>query len=284
MLWLQRSPVVLTAFSKLAPKLYQTASARLLTGAGLVQAAGTHAVTGATASIVPLSTFLNPAEADLGESFAWAFRTDGGKSESYEIQDLPEGLAFTNTRGIGSITGIPTEHGDFFIRITGWERANQRGAATDTYLLRLKIRPSEGHGGYEHWATASQLPSDLASPEADPDVDGSNNLVEYAFGFDPLKPNPAFGPNAGSAPISTPEIVHASANTLQVAHIERRSNAGSEVEYVLETSSNLSDWTPVDGQRSVSNLDADWQGVITEIPKADGVRFLRLRLALQSES
>ena len=117
-----------------------------------------------------------------------------------------------------------------------------------------------------------------ASPNADPDRDGSNNLLEYAFDFDPLKPDRAFGPKEGVAPISTPEIVHRTSNLLQVAYIRRRDDAGSDVNYVLESSDDLSLWTPLEGETWITKLNADWVGILTEIRDPRETQFLRMHV------
>ncbi|MFT4641740.1 MAG: hypothetical protein ACI8T1_005084 [Verrucomicrobiales bacterium] len=282
-LWLQRSPVLI-AFSKLATPLFQTASARILMRIGATQTAPMHAVSGATTSIAPVSPSKNPAESHVGDRFTWVFRTSGGKSESYEVEDLPDGLTFIETNGIGSIQGEPTTHGDYLIQIVGWERPDFRGGSTESFTLRLQVRPEEGYGGFAQWAATKNLDPTISSPSDDPDRDGSDNLLEYAFDFDPLTPNRAFGPKDGVAPISTPEIVLQTSAVLQVAYIRRREDAGSEVNYVLESSSDLSQWSATTGETWITELNPDWEGVLTEISNSGRTQFLRMRLETKTGS
>ena len=270
----------MVAVSRLAAPLLQAASARLLVGVASVQTAAMHAVTGATASIAPVSPSKNPASSQVGESLTWVFRTSDGKSESYEVKDLPEGLTFEETRGLGVITGSPIKAGDHVIEIRGWKRVNFGGDATDSYYLQLNVAPVEGYGAYAHWADVRKLDETHRAPDEDPDHDGSSNFLEYAFDTDPLTPNPLVGPRGDGIPFTSPQIVQRTPETLRVAYIRRRKNAGSEASYLLESSTDLSEWVPVDGEPWITELTGGFEGVVTEMPRSGKVQFFRLRLEM----
>ena len=182
------------------------------------------------------------------------------------------------------ITGSPTVAGDHVIEITGWERANFGGGGTQFYYLQLNVAPLEGHGTYAHWTNVRKLNKAESAPIKDPDHDGSSNFLEHAFDTDPLNPNPLVGPRGNGIPFTSPQIVQRTLETFRVAYIRRRKDAGSEASYLLESSTNLSRWAPVEGETSTTELSVEFEGVVTEMPRSDTVRILRLRLETPSDS
>ncbi len=246
---------------------------------------GMHAVSGASTTIelAPIAPSENPATATVGESFTWVFQaTDGNKPKSYQVTGLPDGLEFDGTvvSGIASIQGTPTDFGFFTVRIIGWEEANQSGPQSDTYTLRLTVNPAEGFGTFASWTEAEGLAAENAGPNDDPDGDGGDNLLEYAFGFDPNTAEPLHGDQTGLAPISTPEILSQTDDSITIAFIRRKSTSGTDVTYLLESSEDLHQWSPAGGKEQVTPLDQTWEGVVTIIPKPDANTYFRVTVAM----
>ncbi len=73
-----------------------------------------HAVTGATSpEITPVSPSTNPAEAQVGEQFAWVWGafTPGKKARSYLVEGLSPGITYdniVNSSSFAAIQGTPT--------------------------------------------------------------------------------------------------------------------------------------------------------------------------------
>lgn len=131
--------------------------------------------------------------------------------------------------------------------------------------------------GYEAWAAvafAKGTPPEGTAAGADPDADGMSNLGEYAFGFDPGKPD---GP---------PLRVRRDA-VLGLVISYRVRSAAPELVYALETTADLRTWSEIDaGAAELSRVPhSDGTTAVTlrwVTGAADGgTRFLRLRAAIR---
>jgi hypothetical protein len=91
--------------------------------------------------------------------------------------------------------------------------------------------------GYAEWPALVALPSAQRGPEQDPNGDGTNNLLCYALGLEPLQLAKA---TDGSAP-GLPRIRVAGVN-LEITFSLRSDRP--DVTLVVETSTNLVHWTP----------------------------------------
>jgi autotransporter-associated beta strand protein len=128
----------------------------------------------------------------------------------------------------------------------------------------------------EIWSQSKFSPQQLADPaisgtEADPDKDGLVNLLEYAFGSEPMIHDSSVRPTGQ---------LNAGFGTLAYT----RNKSATDLAYVVEASSALMDWTPVAEQR--------WQvidqGATEQVTARDSVsvggaggRFMRLKVSLQ---
>lgn len=145
-LLLQRSPLVrVLADGRLlaAPRFANILKFTSVSSA--VQVTGTHAVTGATwPEITPVSPSTNPAEAQVGEQFAWVWGafTPGKKARSYLVDGLPPGITYNNvvsSSSFAAIQGTPTMAGSFMVEITAFHFANLEGEASSVYELLLNV-------------------------------------------------------------------------------------------------------------------------------------------------
>lgn len=76
-----------------------------------------------------------------------------------------------------------------------WEAATDVRGDGENSLIRIASEalalPATWTDWREHWFSAEELADgQISGEDADPDGDGVSNLLEYAFGFDPLVPSP----------------------------------------------------------------------------------------------
>lgn len=130
---------------------------------------------------------------------------------------------------------------------------------------------------YESWSEGFFSEAQLADPaisglNADPNGNGIVNLLEYAFGGNPLVDD-------GSLTLPTFEQGDGSSVFTYTAN-----GLNADLEYILETSSDLVNWTPVDGV-FVDRVEGVSTYTYTMTPGVDGTeQFIRVKVnQLQSE-
>lgn len=146
-----------------------------------------------------LSTSNNAAT--VGEPFVVDFSIQGMSAASWEITgSLAPGLSLNGlnqespVNGVlnsisGSISGIPTEAGDYTINLQPYEEANL-GGVTDGIKHSITISVSNPvlTTSYDRWRFEHF--SNISEPSnGDPDNDTIPNLLEYALGLDPNLPD-----------------------------------------------------------------------------------------------
>ncbi len=118
------------------------------------------------------------------------------------------------------------------------------------------------------------LDENISGPMADPNGNGVPNLLEFAFGGDPVGP--------GSAPLQ--ELSLTEEGRLKLSH--RRLKDSAQLQYIVEASSNLVDWSST-GLTVLEILPADEDGyetitVLDDIAAAGSAkRFMRVRVIPQ---
>ena len=115
------------------------------------------------------------------------------------------------------------------------------------------------------WLQANFTPTELADPtisgdNADPDHDGIVNELEYAFGLDPKTPSPA---------LLQPQLSADRTQFLLTFPAQR-----SELNYTVQTSTDLQNWTPVALASTISN-GIPWLATVLNVPSHQ-CGFLRL--------
>jgi N-acyl-D-amino-acid deacylase len=128
------------------------------------------------------------------------------------------------------------------------------------------------------WRARYFSASELADPtvsgdNADPDSDGIPNLLEYASGTDPRTSN---------APPKLAASVNATSGQPSLVVCFRRLLMAYELNYNLESSTDLLSWSPVTGQVDEPSLNTD--GTVTTSvhlgsPADSSARFFRLRVS-----
>jgi hypothetical protein len=147
-------------------------------------------------------------------------------------------------------------------------------------LSFAKITDSDGDGLPDDWET--QCFGNLAAgPDQDTDGDRVRNDLEYVFGTDPKKP-------AGFSGLTATKPRPSSRDSVSFSF---RRRAGSILNYVIETSSDLREWTPAPLdlwtiQAPVNLFDGTGTSEVVCTPTAAATtaspRFLRVRATPRS--
>lgn len=226
---------------------------------------GVDTLSGASPTVSTTGTSTNPATANVGETFVWLFRTNGETAKSYDISALPPGLTYTFGSPVSSITGTPTTGGSFAIQIVGWEERNQRGKHTPTYTFNLTI--NQPATPLEIWTESFWTGSDLSSPDisgpnADPDYDGIENLLEFIFNLDPTKKE-SFPGTFGTDPSDEAFLSYT---------LPFNSDAGEMIKFQESSTLKSSEWTDIDPTTSDAEITTSDSAISLKIPKASAAR------------
>lgn len=150
---------------------------------------------------------------------------------------LPDGAVFTDNRdGTGSLTWTPSasQLGAYAVQF----RATV-GAFSDTKSAQIQVASlSSGFGAWQanYWPGVTD--PNIIGPNADPDGDGLSNLLEYALGGDPTKPDDSILPVVGTDAVNGQHF-------LTLTYLQRTGDATLFYEVVAsnDLSTPLADWT-----------------------------------------
>ncbi len=142
-----------------------------------------------------------------------------------------------------------------------------------------------------HFSGPDLIDEDIGVPTADPDGDGSNNLIEYAFNMDPLEPSTApiaAGTGTSGLPLIRVENVEG-VDRLTIEFVRRKPSTNSQIVYTPEFISDLTSGTwEAGGTTTTSPIigedDLQRVKVIDTLPiTADSRRFGRVRVTLLTD-
>ena len=239
---------------------------------------GTHALSGQSVTVTPLSGASDTATVGVGEEFLWSF-----KSSRYVMRDasadtdgvpetLPEGLSITGGQsGIFFIAGLPSVPGTYEIVVRGYRFTSRNQGTTAPYTLTLTV---EGGSApltpFEEFVATFWQGNDLddptiVGPTADPDEDGIENQLEFILDLDPTRPDTMPG-----------EIGPDPQNPDQIRYEIPLNALANEVNVTFEETTNLAEgWDPVD----VAAIQRTEELIVLTAPKADK-RLFRIRVSL----
>ena len=218
----------------------------------------------------PAITSAGNASGDAGAPFSYVIATDTAPVQFSAI-GLSAGLVLDPASGI--ISGTPLVGGNITVTLRA------RGFwGTGEKVITLTLR-----GAFDQWR-AQKFPGlgntgDAAS-NADPDRDSIVNLLEFAFGLDPV----------AADPISRMPTLHpvADADVMWPAiTFRRRTSAPAGVNYFVEESTDLTDWQIVDQPTHQIGVPVDQFDGTEAVtirgthPIGTGQWFLRLRVSEQ---
>ncbi len=236
---------------------------------------------GAPATLKGINGSPNPASGTVGQEFVWQFQVSSGTMGSFKVEtwrddDFVEGLPLglstflSPTLQSGYIGGTLEESGFFYIAITGFEEPDYEGYASETYYLTLEIdalpTPFDEFNA-TFWSEANLENSAIVGPNADPDGDGIENVLEFVLNLDPtlrdVMPG-TFGPDPLDDSMLRYEIP---LNELA---------ADATVIFEESITGNPNDWAPVPGEQYVRT---DTEIVLTT-PRGPGKKLYRLKVTL----
>lgn len=248
-------------FLKNLTPLLSTGPGGYFTAPVVISFIGIDRLSGASPTVAPTGGSTNPATANVGETFVWLFRTIGETAKSYDISTLPPGLTYTFGSPVSSITGTPTKGGTFAINLVGWEERNQRGNHTPTYTLNLTV--IEPATPLEIWTESFWTGGDLANPDisgpnADPDQDGIENLLEFVFNLDPAKKDELPG-IFGTDPVDPSMLTYT---------LPFNPDGGEMVHFQESSTLQNGDWRDLNPANSDAVITTSANSISLKIPKA----------------
>ncbi|MGC6459313.1 MAG: hypothetical protein ACON4R_13215 [Akkermansiaceae bacterium] len=239
---------------------------------------GTHALSGQSVTVTPLSGASDTATVGVGEEFLWSF-----KSSRYVMRDasadtdgvpetLPEGLSITGGQsGIFFIAGLPSVPGTYEIVVRGYRFTSRNQGTTAPYTLTLTV---EGGSApltpFEEFVATFWQGNDLddptiVGPTADPDEDGIENQLEFILDLDPTRPDTMPG-----------EIGPDPQNPDQIRYEIPLNALANEVNVTFEETTNPAEgWDPV----NLAAIQRTEGLIVLTTPKADK-RLFRIRVSL----
>jgi len=165
----------------------------------------------------------------------------------------------------------------------GWTLKSSEYAADSALRPALEIVYSVPVTPYTAWAAARGLTSANNSPNANPDLDGADNLAEFAYNLNPLAADALPVDITGTNGLPAARYVGSESDgVLEVEFVRRKGPSAAGLDYTAHFSSDLRTWsaglTPV-----VTSLNADWDRVRVRdaVPGPNANRFARVVVTLQ---
>jgi hypothetical protein len=241
---------------------------------------GAQSLSGQSITIVPVNGSPNPAEASVGEPFQWAFKTSEHNPLSVKVEiqtpsgfveGIPNGLGISSRALIWFLEGVPETPGNYTLRLTAYRGINFTRESAVPYLLTLNIAGTASP--FEEFIATFWSGEDLdnpaiGGPNADPDGDGIENVLEFVLNLNPTQREAmpgTFGSDPDDASVLRYEIP---LNELA---------ADALVIFEESISGNPDDWAPVSAEESV-RTNAD---IILTTPRGPGKKLYRLKVILQ---
>ena len=100
-----------------------------------------HALSGASPYVTSAQEV--PSSVTAGDSFSFSFYSEVYSAESYQIENLPDGLSYNNDINGPKITGTLPVAGTYTISITGYRYRELSGNKTPVYSLTLNVAEAE---------------------------------------------------------------------------------------------------------------------------------------------
>jgi PKD repeat protein len=166
-----------------------------------------------------------------GVAFSYHIPASGPVSFYGEIGNLPSGLNFNALTG--NISGLPTGSGTTQVTVSAM---NATGTVTAPLSLMIEPATPISYGAWSNELSVSGGANDT------PYNDGVPNFLKYAFDIDPAGPVSTTDPTA-LPQVNTDSTTHPGTTYLTVTY--RQSVTAANVEFNLQTSPDLQNWTTV---------------------------------------
>ncbi len=183
----------------------------------------------------PVITSLTSVTGRVGQPFNYQI-TATFQPTSFGAVGLPQGLSINATTGL--ITGTPALEDISTSTITATNAGGVGSAFLTIQVLPATAPPAAAPTPFTAWVNTFNLTGDDALPHADPDGDGVSNIMEFALGTRPDRPD--------TSPLVV-ESVPGSSTQVRVSWTQRKGAADGS--YRLQQSPGLCDvecnWTDV---------------------------------------
>ena len=165
----------------------------------------------------------------------------------------------------------PLTPGANLVRLIATDPAG--ASATVPFTLQVQAASSAQHWRQTYFGSSQA--SGTALDSADPDRDGLSNLAEFAFGLNPTLASSEVGTRAESPPNHH--------EGMRAVFRRRKDHLTAGIDYIVEFSSNLSDWTPSSEIPAFIADEGDVERVKLPFPilqNGQPGRFFRVRIEL----
>ncbi len=214
-------------------------------------------------------------EAAAAASFSAVPDVDGGPTIFDVTSDIELFKAGTTNRG-WAVRPSSSGSGD------SWTFRSSENTVDTSLRPTLEIVYSLPVVTYASWSLSTGLTGLNNPPDADPDLDGANNLTEFAYNMNPLVADARPITPAGTSGLPSARFLgNASTSILQVQFLRRKAAAAAGLAYAVQFSADLVTW--FSGQTpAVTSLNADWERVtVRDTASPNPNRFARVVLSLQ---
>ncbi len=154
--------------------------------------------------------------------------------------------------------------------------ATDNAGASATVPFTLQVKAASTAQSWRQTYFGSSQASGSALDSADPDRDGLTNLAEFAFGLNPTQTSSDVGTRAESQPDHQ--------EGMRAVFRRRKDHLVSGLNYIVEFSSNLGDWTPSSEIPAFVADEGDLERVslpFPTLPNGQPGRFFRVRVEQQ---
>ena len=155
--------------------------------------------------------------------------------------------------------------------------ATDTAGASSSVNLSVTVESNHPDRTWRWENFGSTVATGNAADDADPDGDGLSNLAEFAFGLNPTRA----GNDVGTRAEAATEV----GSGMRAVFRRRKDHATAGIDYVVEFSSNLGDWTP---STAIPELIAD-EGILERVglvfpvlPNGKQSRFFRIQVQQQN--
>lgn len=221
---------------------------------------------------LPVITSASSISRTVGNALSFTITATNSPTITVNESALPPGIAFSPTQNI--IVGVPYQGGTWSTTV---QATNSSGTTTQTLTFHIESSRSA-------WNRNNGFAGENALPTADSDRDGLPNLLEMALQRNPSVRDDAYNP-AGQDPA-----------TGRLRAIFRHDQRYRDITYLVETSSDLSNWTPL--YRIINGVGDNvggatvgftsiaanvWEVTVVDPagPTPGGRRFMRIRIIEQ---
>jgi len=244
--------------------------------------------TASESGLAAIGLFTVTREGDLGGALPVMLEIGGIASNGVDYLTLsnvvviPAGAASTSFSVIPISDGLP--EGEETVEVTVLPGSSYLVGTPAADTVYLQDAPFDAWRLAEFTTQELMIPA-ISGPNADPDLDGLLNLLEYAFGFDPHAPD---SDNGFTGAMESITVIGGAPREAYVVRFHRRLEA-IDLIYEVQVSTDLVNWNSGPNySRALLPAIADGNGITDTLrvevfgsTTSSGQRFARLKVRLQ---